>query len=48
MDQIMLSKYNEMLFTPGHRACPGCGATIAVRAILEARSGCDLVSQRVA
>jgi pyruvate ferredoxin oxidoreductase beta subunit len=36
MDQIKFSKYNEMLFTPGHRACPGCGATIAVRAILEA------------
>jgi pyruvate ferredoxin oxidoreductase beta subunit len=42
MDQIMLSKYNEMLFTPGHRACPGCGATIAVRAILEA-TGPDVI-----
>lgn len=42
MDQIMLSKYNEMLFIPGHRACPGCGATIAVRAILEA-TGPDVI-----
>src|SRR4030067_968605 len=42
MDQIMLSKYNEMLFTPGHRACPGCGATIAVRAMLEA-TGPDVI-----
>jgi pyruvate ferredoxin oxidoreductase beta subunit len=42
MEQIMLSKYNEMLFTPGHRACPGCGATIAVRAILEA-TGPDVI-----
>ncbi|NJD58373.1 MAG: pyruvate ferredoxin oxidoreductase [Anaerolineales bacterium] len=31
-----------MLFTPGHRACPGCGATIAVRAILEA-TGPDVI-----
>jgi pyruvate ferredoxin oxidoreductase beta subunit len=36
MDESMLCKYDEMLFTPGHRACPGCGASIAVRAILEA------------
>jgi pyruvate ferredoxin oxidoreductase beta subunit len=36
MDLIKLKEYDEMLFTPGHRACPGCGATIAVRAILEA------------
>ena len=36
MDEIMFEKYDKMLFTPGHRACPGCGATIAVRAILEA------------
>jgi pyruvate ferredoxin oxidoreductase beta subunit len=42
MDQIMLKKYDEMLFTPGHRACPGCGATIAVRAILEA-TGPDVI-----
>ena len=42
MDQIMLNKYDEMLFTPGHRACPGCGATIAVRAILEA-TGPDVI-----
>jgi pyruvate ferredoxin oxidoreductase beta subunit len=34
--------YGESLFTPGHRACPGCGATIAVRAILEA-SGPDVI-----
>jgi len=36
MDQIMLNRYENTLFTPGHRACPGCGASIAVRAILEA------------
>jgi pyruvate ferredoxin oxidoreductase beta subunit len=41
MDQIKLKEYDEMLFTPGHRACPGCGATIAVRAILEA-TGADV------
>lgn len=28
--------YAETLFVPGHRACPGCGAAIAVRTILEA------------
>jgi pyruvate ferredoxin oxidoreductase beta subunit len=42
MDQIILEKYDKMLFTPGHRACPGCGATIAVRAILEA-TGPDVI-----
>lgn len=42
MDQILLDKYDKMLFTPGHRACPGCGATIAVRAILEA-TGPDVI-----
>jgi pyruvate ferredoxin oxidoreductase beta subunit len=42
MDQIMLDKYDKMLFTPGHRACPGCGATVAVRAILEA-TGPDVI-----
>ena len=42
MDQIILDKYDKMLFTPGHRACPGCGATIAVRAILEA-TGPDVI-----
>jgi pyruvate ferredoxin oxidoreductase beta subunit len=42
MDQTLLSKYNKMLFTPGHRACPGCGATVAVRAILEA-TGPDVI-----
>ena len=41
MDQV-LGKYDEMLFTPGHRACPGCGASIAVRAILEA-TGRDVI-----
>ena len=29
------TKENEM-FTPGHRACPGCGMAVAVRLILEA------------
>lgn len=42
MDQLLLDKYDKMLFTPGHRACPGCGATIAVRAILEA-TGPDVI-----
>jgi pyruvate ferredoxin oxidoreductase beta subunit len=42
MDQILLNKYDKMLFTPGHRACPGCGASIAVRAILEA-TGPDVI-----
>jgi pyruvate ferredoxin oxidoreductase beta subunit len=42
MDQTLLSKYDKMLFTPGHRACPGCGATVAVRAILEA-TGPDVI-----
>ena len=36
MDESILSKYNDTLFTPGHRACPGCGASIVARAILEA------------
>jgi pyruvate ferredoxin oxidoreductase beta subunit len=42
VDRNGLSKYDEMLFTPGHRACPGCGASIAVRAILEA-TGRDVI-----
>ena len=36
MNEVTLEKYEKTLFTPGHRACPGCGASIAVRAILEA------------
>ncbi len=28
--------YDQQLFVPGHRACPGCGVPIAVRAILRA------------
>jgi pyruvate ferredoxin oxidoreductase beta subunit len=32
----MASSYENVLFTPGHRACPGCGASLAVRIILEA------------
>jgi pyruvate ferredoxin oxidoreductase beta subunit len=36
MEIDRLSQYDEMLFVPGHRACPGCGAAIAVRAILAA------------
>jgi len=42
MEKNVLSKYDEMLFTPGHRACPGCGASIAVRAILAA-TGPDVI-----
>ena len=30
----MREQYEKSLFVPGHRACAGCGATIAVRAIL--------------
>jgi len=36
MNDQVLELYGNALFTPGHRACPGCGATVAVRAILEA------------
>ena len=36
MDENTLSAYGQSLFTPGHRACPGCGATIAVQTILDA------------
>jgi pyruvate ferredoxin oxidoreductase beta subunit len=32
----MASRYSSALFTPGHRACPGCGASLAVRTILQA------------
>jgi pyruvate ferredoxin oxidoreductase beta subunit len=42
MNEVTLEKYEETLFTPGHRACPGCGASIAVRAILEA-TGPDVI-----
>jgi pyruvate ferredoxin oxidoreductase beta subunit len=42
MDNSLLTKYGETLFTPGHRACPGCGASIAVRAILEG-TGKDVI-----
>jgi pyruvate ferredoxin oxidoreductase beta subunit len=37
-----LKPYDQALFTPGHRACPGCGAAVAVRAILEA-TGPDVI-----
>lgn len=32
----MDSRYCDVLFTPGHRACPGCGASLAMRTILQA------------
>jgi pyruvate ferredoxin oxidoreductase beta subunit len=32
----MREQYVDSLFVPGHRACPGCGFPIAVRAILRA------------
>lgn len=32
----MASRYDTALYTPGHRACPGCGASIAARTIIEA------------
>lgn len=34
--------YIQSLYTPGHRACPGCGASIAVRLILQA-TGPDVI-----
>ncbi len=42
MNEVTLQKYDNTLFTPGHRACPGCGASIGVRAILEA-TGPDVI-----
>jgi pyruvate ferredoxin oxidoreductase beta subunit len=42
MNEATLKKYADSMFTPGHRACPGCGATIGVRAILEA-TGPDVI-----
>ena len=42
MEESILNQYDETLFAPGHRACPGCGASIAVRAILEA-TGPDVI-----
>jgi pyruvate ferredoxin oxidoreductase beta subunit len=42
MTDSSLDQYAQSLFTPGHRACPGCGAAIAVRAILEA-TGPDVI-----
>lgn len=42
MDESTMSKYDKMLYTPGHRACPGCGASIAVRTIMEA-TGPDVI-----
>lgn len=38
----MAARYEEALFTPGHRACPGCAASLAVRTILQA-SGPDVI-----
>lgn len=32
----MESSYGEALYTPGHRACSGCGASLAMRTILQA------------
>ena len=42
MEDSPFNQYDETLFAPGHRACPGCGASIAVRAILEA-TGPDVI-----
>ncbi len=36
MNDTAEEMYGASLYTPGHRACPGCGASIAVRTILEA------------
>src|SRR5512139_745667 len=38
----MESRYANALYTPGHRACPGCGASLAVRTILQA-TGPDVI-----
>lgn len=38
----MESRYDTALFSPGHRACPGCGASLAVRTILSA-TGPDVI-----
>jgi pyruvate ferredoxin oxidoreductase beta subunit len=38
----MESRYGTALFSPGHRACPGCGASLAVRTILQA-TGPDVI-----
>ena len=38
----MESRYGNVLFSPGHRACPGCGASLAVRTILLA-TGPDVI-----
>ena len=38
----MESRYDMALFTPGHRACPGCGASLAVRTIMQA-TGPDVI-----
>jgi pyruvate ferredoxin oxidoreductase beta subunit len=42
MNPSALETYGDTLYTPGHRACPGCGASIAVRAILKA-TGPDVI-----
>ena len=38
----MESRYGNALYTPGHRACPGCGSSLAVRTILQA-TGPDVI-----
>jgi pyruvate ferredoxin oxidoreductase beta subunit len=38
----MESRYDKLLFTPGHRACPGCGASLAARTVLQA-TGPDVI-----
>jgi len=38
----MKEQYQNHLFVPGHRMCPGCAAPIAVRAILQA-TGSDVI-----
>jgi pyruvate ferredoxin oxidoreductase beta subunit len=42
MDKPAVDPYQKMMFAPGHRACPGCGASIAVRLVLEA-TGPDVI-----
>jgi pyruvate ferredoxin oxidoreductase beta subunit len=42
MEIAMDEQYGKMLYVPGHRACPGCGASLAAKLILEA-TGPDVI-----
>jgi pyruvate ferredoxin oxidoreductase beta subunit len=36
MENSPFSQYDKVSFAPGHRACPGCGSSLAARLVLEA------------